>query len=471
MINEKQYSKIMKLGVGLTLLAALSAFAVRAAEAQVVTPPPASSTGQPQPVGPQRLSLGEAARMAAAQSASVEGAGYRVQEAQARVKEARAATLPQVSFAPNWSSHTINSASFGFSFPTPAGEKPLLDPKGQIIGPVKQWDFRGSVSQSIYDPATQERVRAARANVTAASADVRTVAEDAATNAAAAYVRAQRADATVQARVADSVLARELLGIAQDQLEAGVGVGLDVTRAQSQVAAARAQLIAARNDRNRARLDLLRALNLPLDTPVELTDSLSTMQSEGATVDVAVAAALRERPEMRTLDAQLAAAQQQAAAIRATRLPTVSAFANDGPNGFIDNLLNTYTYGVQLSVPVFEGGRRSAQTQEQQAVANGIEVRRRDLRQQIESDVRTALLDLSSAREQVDAARERERLAELEVQQARDRFRAGVAGNADVATASQTLNTARTAVIDALTQYQAARVSLARAEGNVTQLR
>lgn len=466
MNNCENFPRIVKLGAGLTLLAALSAFAIRSAEAQVVTPPPSTTPGQA-----QRLSLGQAARLAAAQSASVEGAGYRVQEAQARVKEARASTLPQVSFSPNWSSHTINSASFGFNFPTAPGEKPLLDPAGQVIGPVKQWDFRGAVSQSIYDPSTQERVRAARANVTAASADVQTAAEDAATTAAAAYVRAQRGEATVNARVADSVLARDLLGIAQDQLDAGVGVGLDVTRAQSQVAGARAQLIAARNDRNRTRVDLLRSLNLPLDTPLELTDSLGSMPQDVLAVEEAVGAALRERPEVRAADAQLAAAQQQARVIRSTRLPTVNAFANDGPNGYIDNLLNTYTYGVQLSLPIFEGGRRSAQSQEQEAVARGIEVRRRDLRQQIEADVRNALLDLGSAREQVDAARDRQRLAEQEVEQARDRFRAGVAGNADVVTASQTLNNARTAVIDALSQYQAARVSLARAEGNVTQIR
>jgi outer membrane protein TolC len=195
------------------------------------------------------------------------------------------------------------------------------------------------------------------------------------------------------------------------------------------------------------------------------------MPDDAGSIDAAVAAAIRERPELHAMDAQIAAAQQQVAAIRATRLPTVSAFANDGPNGFIDNLLNTYTYGVQLSVPIYQGGRRSAQTQEQEAVVRGIEVQRRDLRQQIEADVRGAMLDLASAREQVDAARERERLAEQEVEQARERFSAGVAGNADVVTASQTLNDARTAVIDALTQYQAARVSLARAEGNVTKLR
>ena len=101
----------------------------------------------------------------------------------------------------------------------------------------------------------------------------------------------------------------------------------------------------------------------------------------------------------------------------------------------------------------------------------GDSVRRRDLRQQIAADVRAAMLDIASAREQMDAARERQRLAELEVEQARELFRAGVAGNADVITALVTLNAARTGMIDALTGYQTARLSLARAEGTVSQLR
>ena len=55
-------------------------------------------------------------------------------------------------------------------------------------------------------------------------------------------------------------------------------------------------------------------------------------------------------------------------------------------------------------------------------------------------EVRTALLDLASAREAVAATRERVQLAEQEVSQASERFRAGVAGNADVFTASISLN-------------------------------
>ena len=451
--------RMIRLGAGLSLLAALIAFAARAAEGQ--TP------------AVQRLSLGDAARLAAQQTAGVQSAQFRVQEAQARVTQAKSALLPQVEAIPNWTSRTVNSASFGFNFPAEPGKPPLLDPNGQIIGPVRFYDFRGQVSQSVYDPAASQRVRAARANVSAANADVATVAEQAASNAALIYVRSIRGDATLQARIADSALANDLLQIARDQLSAGVGVALDVTRAQSQLAASRSQIIIARNDRDRARLELRRALNIPLDTPLELTDSLdATLPAPAAAEQEAIDLAMRTRPDIRATEAQLSAAQQQIAAIRATRLPTIGVFGNDGPTGLgFNHLLNTYNYGVQVTWPVFEGGRREGQLQEQEAVTRDIDVRRRDLRQQVAVDVRGAMLDLNSAREQVAAARERQNLAEQEVNQARDRFRAGVAGNADVITALASLNAARTAVIDALTAYQNARLSLARAEGTVSQLR
>jgi outer membrane protein TolC len=462
MNSRCSYPKVARIGAGLSVLAALLAFLVRSAAAQTPASPP------------QRLSLGDAARLAAAQTATVQSAQFRVQEAQARVTQTRSGLFPQVEAVPNWTSHNLNSASFGFNFPTTPGQPPLLNPNGQLIGPVNLWDLRGQVSQTLYDPGTVEHVRATRATVTAASADVATAAEQSATNAALLYVQALRTDANLQALAADSTLAAQLLVIAQDQLTAGVGVGLDVTRAQSQLASARAQLIAARNDQARSRLSLLRALNLPLDSPLELTDSLTSLAPVEATTTEqgAVDEALRNRPDIRAADAQLAAAQQQLAAIRATRLPTVGAFANDGENGIkLNKLLNTYTYGVQVTWPAFEGGHREGQEQEQEAMARDIDVRRRDLRQQATLDVRGALLDLGSAREQVDAAREHQRLAEQEVAQARDRFSAGVAGNADVITALSSLNGARTSVIDALTALQSARVSLARAEGTVSQLR
>ena len=84
--------------------------------------------------------------------------------------------------------------------------------------------------------------------------------------------------------------------------------------------------------------------------------------------------------------------------------------------------------------------------------------------------MRAALLDLRAANELLVASEERVGLAEQELAQSRDRFRAGVSGNADVITAQLALNAARTQAIDARASLQSARTSLARAQGTITEL-
>jgi outer membrane protein TolC len=171
------------------------------------------------------------------------------------------------------------------------------------------------------------------------------------------------------------------------------------------------------------------------------------------------------------LDLQAKGARQQAAAIRGERLPTLGVFADKGFNQRNGrSYLPTYDWGVKLSLPIFDGFRREGRVAEQVSSARDIEIRARDLRAQVEADVRIATLNLHSSEEAVAAARERLSLAEQEVAQARERFQAGVSGNADVITASITLNGARTQLVDALTSYQASRVALARAQGSIATL-
>ncbi len=419
------------------------------------------------------LTLGAAARLATTRSAGSQAARYRVGQAAARVRQSRAALLPEVQAVAGRSGRTFNTATFGIQFPTTAGQPPLFDPNGQVEGPVQLWDFRGRISANLLDLGAFSRIKAAQSLERASDAEAANQAELAATQAATAYLRALRAQGQYRARAADSALAADLLGIAREQLRAGTGVALDVTRAQSQLAATRAQLIVARNESDRAELELRRTLDLPLDTPLRLADSLPALPSaEGAPSESeAVSRALAHRPDLRAAAAQLDAARRQVSAIRAERLPTVSGFYDQGVIGLdLSHLLNTYDFGLQVGVPIFNGFRRQGRQQEQEAVAAEFDVRRRDLLAQAAVEVRGSLLDLSSAREQVGAATERQLLAEQELSQARDRFRAGVAGNADVITAALSLNAARTARVDALTAYQSARVSLARAQGALTEL-
>ena len=424
-----------------------------------------------QPATP--LTLGDAARLAARQSVPSLAAQLRTREAAARVTQSRSQLLPTFNALALQSGHTLNTATFGFKFPAAEGSPPLFDPNGQILGPVNTLDIRGRVTVPAIDFAARERVNTARLSLRASEASAQSAGEEAAATAATAYVRAARADAIVVARAADSVLADSLIGIARDQLQAGVGVALDVTRAQSQLAGVHAQLISARGEQSRARLELVRALGAPLDAPIAIASPLQQMPVDDAipTEAEAVSLALRTRPDLIAAQRALDASRQSARAIRAERLPSLAAFGDDGAIGITpSHMLNTYSWGIQLSMPVFDGFKREGRINEQEAVAAGYELQRRELERQVSVEVRESILDLATARDQVAAARERLRLAQQEYSQAQDRFRAGVAGNADVVTASLALNNARNLEIDALASYQAARVSLARAEGTATAL-
>ena len=424
------------------------------------------------------LSLGDAARLAAKPSGGVDVARQRVAQAEARVTQRRGALFPDLAAGIAQAERNINSATFGFSFSNPVTGKPLLRPDGEIIGPVPIVDMRYRLQQPLLDLGNVARWRAAQSSVLAASADVQAQADLAAATAAAVYVRAARADAQLASRRADSALAADLLRIARDQLQAGTGIALDVTRAESQLANVRAQIIGARNERDRGLLELKRAVGLPLDAPLVLSDSLAGMPVGDVTPDAASALAratesraTESRADVKALLAQGTAQQAATKAIKWERTPQLGLVVDQGVIGKNWNrLLPTYSWGVQLSVGLFDGFRREGRVQEQMAASRETDAKLRDLRAQSALEVRAALLDLSAALEQVEAVRERLRLAEQEVSQAQERFRAGVAGNGDVITALLSLNQARTLRNDALTSYQGSRVALARAMGEVQQL-
>jgi outer membrane protein TolC len=185
----------------------------------------------------------------------------------------------------------------------------------------------------------------------------------------------------------------------------------------------------------------------------------------------AIATAMQQRADIAALKQQAEVGKLLVRAIRAEALPSISAFADDGAIGkSASSLLNTYSWGIQLSLPIFDGNRRSGRLSEQRAINSEADVRLRDLERQVSVEVSSALVARRTAREQLDAANERFRHAEQEYTQARDRFQAGVAGNADVITAALALNASRNLVIDALAADQAARIELARAQGTVSEL-
>ncbi len=416
------------------------------------------------------LSLSDALALAEQGSAQTSIADLRVTEAEARVRQARAALFPTLSAAVGYSVRTTNAASIGFEFPTAPGAPPAAN----LLGPVGVLDVRVRGNQALYDPATRARIAAARVAVTGGQAEREATAEGAIAQAGAAYVQAATAAARVDARRRDVAIARDLLDVAQAQLDAGIAVGIDVIRARTQVAAAEGGLELARNARDQADLDVARALGLVPGLHFVLQDSLSaslgTSQAP-AGVQAAVTAALAARPDLQAARARTDAARE---AIRATRLeglPRVDVAADVGLNGPTDTVLSTNSIGIGLAVPLFDGRRRRARIAEQTAQARASEIAATDLEQQIAADVQSALIGIASGQRQQALAQERLDLATEELAQARERFANGIAGNTDVVNAQGSLNRARDAVIDAEAASAQARLRLARAVGAVRTLR
>jgi outer membrane protein len=122
---------------------------------------------------------------------------------------------------------------------------------------------------------------------------------------------------------------------------------------------------------------------------------------------------------------------------------------------------------LTLRVPIFDGGRRDYRRLEAASQYRAEKVRTKELKEQIELDVRLALDALHSAGEQVKVAQEGLQLSEKELAQAQRRYESGVAYGLEVTDAQTRLERARDNQIEALYNYSLARIDLEQSMGQV----
>ena len=177
--------------------------------------------------------------------------------------------------------------------------------------------------------------------------------------------------------------------------------------------------------------------------------------------------AYEARADYRSGEAQLHSAEISRQAATRERLPTGYLSANYGDIGpTLAQSHGTFTVTGTVNVNVFDGGR----IRSDQASADAEIERRRnelaDLRGKIDFEVRSALLDLSTASDQVSLARDNLDLANQTLQQARDRVAAGVTDNLEVVQAQEAVAAANQDLINGMYAHNLAKVSLARAVGS-----
>jgi outer membrane protein len=421
---------------------------------------PAGAAAQQPAVPPGPLTLLQAIALGRSQGVNAAIARLNLGTADARVGQRRADLLPTINGNAAYTRQTLNLEEFGI--PNATG----------VTDPFDIYRLQLRASQTIFDASLIGRLRAARDTAIAAGLDARAAGEIAGATAGLAYLRTLSAVATVRAREADSTIAADLLDQARQLVAAGVSPAIDATRSEVSFGAVRTQLEVARNAADRARLDLLRTLDLPSGTRIELADSLGPAPLDlPLDPDSAASFAREHRAELAAERARTSAARRSLGAIRAEYLPSLGLSGQYQQTGReTGSLAGSYNVQLQLSVPILDGFRRQYRVKEQNLRVDIQQIRERDEVNQVETEARQSVLDLGSARQQVGIAADRLRLAELELSQAQERFQAGVAGSVETTNAQGSVIAARDALIQARVGFGTARVSAYRALGVIDEL-
>ncbi|HYM11113.1 MAG TPA: TolC family protein [Bryobacterales bacterium] len=370
---------------------------------------------------------------------------------------ARSALLPNVAAGISETGQQINLAAFGFSgFPG----------IGNIVGPFNIFDTRASVSQPILDLRALRNDRTASENVRATQYSYDNAKSVVVLAVTSLYLEAIAGAARIDAAQAQLATAQALYDQAVDLRKAGVIPGIEVIRAQVEKQAQQQRLIFFQNEYEKEKLNLARAIGLPLGQQIRLSDALSYTAPPAISQQQALEQAYHSRADYQNALALVRAAESARRAASAEALPSVSLDGNYGDIGpRIYNSHGTFLVAASVRIPVFQGGRVRGDVLQADALLRQRTAESEDLRARIDYEIRTAFLDLKSAGDRVEVARSTLDLAKRQLAQSQDRFAAGIADNIEVVQAQDALATATENYISSLYAYNLAKVSLARALG------
>lgn len=422
-----------------------------------------SEAAEPNPQSTQelpvlKLSLKDAIEAALDKNPNVRLYRERIEAARMNTRTQLGALLPNVSSAAKYNNQTFFLGTIGGA---PVRTQPF-----DIA------DARGTLSQSLFSWSLIERWRASRAALAVSEGESDTTKNDTMATVALNYLDVLRNYETVDARTANVELYKELVTFIKSRQTGGMATGLDTARLETQLENERQRLELAKSDVERTKLILINALGINFDVKLVLTDEFKAPEDPLPTLDYALDVALTKRPEVKAQEQRMQVAKLTLDSIKGERLPSLQA---QGDYGFIGNQINntlsTYNVGVTLSIPIFDGGAREGRVGESRSQFLQEEIKMNLVSRQITMELREALVTLSSAKEQLRIAKDGLKAAVTEVQLARERFRLLSSNSLELSNALFSLVRARDNIIDGLYRTNASHVNLARAMGQVEELR
>ncbi len=428
-----------------------------------------ASVLDPQATGaPLNLTLGEALRRALRFNLGSVDAGNTLRQVRAERLAALSALRPNLSASLAYTDQKTDLQAIGLSATTVPGFGSML-PK--VVGPYHYYDARGSASQSLFDWTAISNYREAKTLEQASTLSQKDARELVLLAVSGEYLRNLSEIALVQSQQAQVQYAQASYDQSLAQNRAGTKSRVDTQRSLVQLQTEQQRLSSDQADLTKEKLTLVRMLGLPLRTPVTFTEALSFRAQMVSPLDDAIRQAESQRPDLQASAAQLRAAEQALHASRAEHLPSATVSGYYGIEGVNPNAGNgVFSVTGNVTIPIFDGGRTRSDIEQASVVVDQRRAEYQDQQQAVELDVRNAYIDLEVATNQVKVAESNRGLALDTLKQSQDRFAEGVTDSVEVVQSSESLAAAERDYISSLYSHNVAKLSVARALGQLEQV-
>ena len=337
-----------------------------------------------------------------------------------------------------------------------------------VIVKVNTTDAEATLSQQVFNLPAYFLYRAAQKAAETANWSTLSARGSVVLQIGGLYLQALADDA--QVRNARALVQQDQLVFehARASRDAGVGINLDVLRAQVTLQSEQQMLVTAVNAVAKDKIQLNRAMGAPAEQDLDLVDAVPFAELDALPLDQALTLAYVKRKDLRGLEAQMEVAIKAAQAVKYQRLPTLGVGGFYGVLGETTGLYHgVFAAEGQLNVPVFQEALLRGQKEVAQAQIHGLQNQIDARRVQIEGEIRSSELDVQSNSALVKAARSNVVLAQQALDDATARFTAGADDNLPVVQAQATLVGAETQAVRDEFQYNLAKLQLARNTGVV----
>ena len=379
------------------------------------------------------------------------------------------ALLPSLTIKANTQAQELDLAALGFKPSLLAGSNLL--PPGYVfqeIVKVNTTQAQISANQQLFNASAYELYKGAKREEAVVDLNALNGRGDLVLAVGTAYLKVLADQTTITNAQAEDASSKLSYNQASDRLNAGVGTSLDNLRAQVQYQQDEQTTISAINQLAKDTIQLDRIMGLPAGQQLELTDTAPFTQLAGMPLEAAKTTAYAHRKDYLSLIAQLDVARRELRAVKYQRLPTVAFNGFYGVLGETEGLYHgVFAATGSVKFPIFNEAQQRGQQDQVDSQIMALQQRLADDRVAIDAQIRSSMLDVDAAQQLVKVAQSNVELAKQELSDERDRFTAGVDTNLPVLDAQASVTGADAQLVQALYQFNVAKLDLARNTGVV----